>query len=299
MTGLREQKADHFAIGAVGVSLCTPIRRLRREYAALYEDFRVPQAPDHAVRVDVRPSRWSLRHRRRFQVSVNGRDRFAPTRFDEVLPYVEWAINWELALVMPQFLQIHASSVEMDGQGVMLPGISGSGKSTLTTGLLARGWRYLCDEFALIDSDTLILHPFPRAICIKQPGFPVLESLGIKLKGARHYHKGTKGNVSFVSASAFGAHTVARPCPIRYVVFPKYARGRSPVLVPISRAEAAFALHAVCFNLFECRGAGSDVLANAVRGASCYRLISGDLQETCDLLGELVGGSAQRRARSA
>jgi hypothetical protein len=60
-------------------------------------------------------------------------------------------------------------------------------------------------------------------------------------------------------------------------------------LVPISRAEAAFALHRVCFNLFGCDRLGLDVLAAMVRGASCYRLTSGELQQTCDLLQRLVG----------
>ena len=160
------QSVMHFSIGEVNVSLDTPISTLRRQYTELYHEFQVDTAPDDAVRVAVVPSRFSLRHRRTYNIAVNGRDRFSPSRFDEVLPYVEWAVNWELADVQPRFLQLHASSLEYDGQGIIFPAASGSGKSTLALALLQTGWRYLCDEFALIHADTLRLHPFARAMCI-------------------------------------------------------------------------------------------------------------------------------------
>ena len=83
------------------------------------------------------------------------------------------------------------------------------------------------------------------------------------------------------------------------MIFPKYTQGAEPTLVPISRADAAFALHRVCFNLFKCRAVGLDVLAAMVRGASCYRLISGEIQRTCDVVQRLVAGDHQSRAISA
>ena len=36
------------------------------------------------------------------------------------------------------------------GEVVGLMGDNGAGKSTLAAGLVARGWTYMCDEFALI-----------------------------------------------------------------------------------------------------------------------------------------------------
>ncbi len=297
----RDDRQDvmHFQIGEVAMSLRTPLRSLRSQYLALYEDFRVPQRARNSIRIEVRPSQRSLRHRRCYRVYVDGRLRFEPTRFKELLPYVEWAVNWELARVMPQFLQLHASSMEINGQGVILPGASGSGKSTLTTGLIADGWRYLCDEFALIHSGTLELHPFPRAICVKKPAFSVMESLGFHLQKARHYHKGTKGDVVFLNPLNLRPNGIGRTCPVRYVVFPRYAAGAEPALVPISRAEAALDMHHVCFNLFGCRTLGVEVLAKLVRGASCYRLISGEIGKTCRLLRGMVEQAAQPQALSA
>jgi hypothetical protein len=321
MTQLRpERNTMHFGIGAVRVSLTTPIRRLRRQYEDLYRDFRRPAAHPEAVRIDVRRSPLSLRHRRRYEIRVNGRLRFEPNRFDEVLPYVEWSINWELARVMPQYLQLHASSMEVAGAGVIFAGASGSGKSTLTTGLVTRGWHYLCDEFALLHTGTLNLHPFPRAICIKKPSFPVVESLGIKLRGSRHYHKGTKGDVVFLNAAdvnqsangvnraaAGGVNQAGRAsptavggiCPVRHVIFPRYVQGAEPKLTPISRAEAAFDLHHVCFNLFGCGTPGVTVLTRMIRNAECHRLVSGEINRTCDLLERFMARRAATRAGAA
>jgi len=289
----------HFEIGAVHVSLQTSIRTLRSQYNTLYRDFRTARPADDAIEIGVQRSPLSLRHRRRYEIWVNGRPRFEPARFDEVLPYVEWSINWELARVMPQYLQLHASSMEVDGEGVIFPGASGSGKSTLTTALLARGWQYLCDEFALIHADTLELHPYPRAICIKKPAFPVVETLGLRLRGSRHYHKGTKGDVVFLNPADVRPEPIGRVCPIRQVIFPRYVPGATPALVPLHRAEAAFVLHEVCFNLRNCDRIGLDILAAMVRGASCHRLISGDIGRTCDLLEQLVGHERRSRARTA
>ena len=64
--------------------------------------------------------------------------------------------------------------------------------------------------------------------------------------------------------------------------------GAKPRLIPISQAEAALALHHVCYNLSTCRRLGVDVLTGMIRGAQSYRLIGGEIQATCNLLQQLV-----------
>jgi hypothetical protein len=212
---------------------------------------------------------------------------------------MEWAINWEVPRTLPRFLHLHAGSMEIDGRGVILPGDSGSGKSTLTVGLIARGWRYLCDEFALIDADTLRVHPYPRAICVKRPSFDALESLGVRVPPQPSYVKGRKGQVAFVDPMTIRPGAVGAAAPVRYVIFPNHRAGADPALQPISRAEAAFDLHRVCFNLFGCQRPGLDVLSGMIRGAQCYRLTAGEIGATCDLLERLVHDRAVRPALSA
>ncbi len=299
MTGARKQQTKHFRIGVVGASLTTSVGSVLDQYTELYRDSQVDEPTDRSIRVNVEPTPLSPWHRRRYVVSVNDRVQYEPARPEEVLPYVDWAVNWEVPRVMPEYLQLHASSMEVDGAGVIFPGESGSGKSTLTAGLLAAGWRYLCDEFALIHAESLRLDPYPRAICIKKPSYPVIESIGLRLYGSQYYLKGSKGYVGFIKPREVRGDAVGEACPIRYVIFPKYTPGAEPALVPISRAEAAFALHRVCFNLLACEAIGLDVLAAMVRGASCYRLIAGEIHRTCDAVRRLVGTGRASHVRSA
>jgi hypothetical protein len=48
-----------------------------------------------------------------------------------------------------------------------MTGMSGAGKSTLAALLMARGWRLMGDEFALLDPATGLIHGFPRLISLK------------------------------------------------------------------------------------------------------------------------------------
>jgi len=294
-------ETSFYQLGVVRAAINTPIRRFRDEYRALYYPFESVAPLPNAVTVDVRPARRLLGRCLRYRIDVNGRFRFSPTKFHELLPYVEWAVNWELPRVMPEYLQLHASSMEFEGAGVIFAGDSGSGKSTLATALLARGWRYLCDEFALIHTASLQLHPFPRAICMKRSGDHILERLGLTTHRGPRYLKGVKGYVSFVNPLQVRPDAIGCPAPVRFVIFPSYSCGAEPTLVPVGRAEAALDLHRVCFNLFSCQRPGTDVLAEVVRGASCYRLQSGEIDQTCALLEDLVTGgtrSAVPRVRS-
>ncbi len=77
-----------------------------------------------------------------------------------------------------RWLFVHAGVVALDGYAVVLPGDSRSGKSTLTAALIAAGASYYSDEFAVIDSEGLVL-PYPRALSIRgadpdRPGRRVL-----------------------------------------------------------------------------------------------------------------------------
>jgi len=291
--------AKHFQIGAIGVTVQSPLKRILREYGELYVAFEIEQAGAGTVRATVRRTRPSLLHRRRYCVSVNDHLRFEPDRLDEVLPYVEWAVNWDIPRVAPQYLQIHASAMEFRGGAVIFPGESGSGKSTLTAGLLTRGVRYLCDEFALVHADTLHVHPYPRALCVKRPSIPVIESLGLSLHGQRNYRKESKGWVRFLNISALGPNVIGRAAPVRYVIFPRYVVGAKPMLIPLTRAQAAFDLQRTCFNLFRCHRLGIDVIAAMIRQAECFQLVSGEIRRTCDLVRDLLDENTASLARSA
>jgi hypothetical protein len=213
-----------------------------------------------------------------------------------VLPHLEWFISWQVIARRNDFLQIHAASVVRDGKTLVMPGDPGSGKSTLSAGLLSRGWSYLCDEFSLIDPDSLFAHPFPRAICAKEPSFGVIDELGLRLCRKTPYHKPMKGRVAFLNPLDVRSDAIALPSPVRWVVFPKYTAGAMPALLPISRAQAAYDMARQCFNFAAFQARAVDVLAGLVRGADCYRLVASDLQDTCSVVESLLIEHQARKA---
>ncbi|MCH7526531.1 MAG: hypothetical protein IID39_03755, partial [Planctomycetes bacterium] len=206
------------------------------------------------------------------------------------LPHIEWAINTQIMRHFPTFLQVHASVLEVDGQGVIFPASPSSGKTTLAMGLLARGWRYLSDEFALIHPETLQLHPYPKALCIKEGSFRYAQELGLLRGRWKAYLKGSKGRVTFLNPHHVRPDAVAAPCPVRHVVFCRYAPGEQPLLEPIPRAEAVIRLNLNSFNFLKFRGRGLATFVDVVKRARCYELRSGPLAATCDLIESTILG---------
>jgi hypothetical protein len=76
------------------------------------------------------------------------------------------------------------------------------------------------------------------------------------------------------------------------VVQPRYEAGAVARLETMSRADALRLLVEQSFNLDRFGGAGVRVLAGIVRGADCYRLTFGDLDEAVGT----VQGLADRTA---
>ena len=131
------------------------------------------------------------------------------------------------------------------------------------------------------------MQPFPKALCIKQGAFSVLERLGLSPWKRRYFIKALKGQVGYLRPHDVARRPIAEPSPIRFVVFPKYRGQTVPRLFPLSRARAALALAGCTLKRDPMDGRTSAVLADVVRGATCFRLDSGDIEKTCDLIDRL------------
>ena len=73
---------------------------------------------------------------------------------------------WGMELARDYFV-CHAATVERNGLSVLLIGRGRAGKSTLALALVRRGFRFLGDEYAVVDPKTLEALPFPKALAMK------------------------------------------------------------------------------------------------------------------------------------
>ena len=158
----------------VGSAWSAPVAQLE----SLYAGYPKPDVPDFSVRLfPARP--W--RHLIRPSVTIGGDFMLpdaAPLPLAQGLLAAEMGMNLQMALGQRRFLLLHASAVERDGKALLMTGVSGAGKSTLSALLSARGWRFMGDEFALVDPETGLVHAFPRLISLKNAAIKVVsESL--------------------------------------------------------------------------------------------------------------------------
>jgi HprK-related kinase A len=156
----------------IGSAWRAPIAQLARLYAAYPQptdaiaDFTVRLQPTSLTRRFIRPSI--------FITGDHGLADAAPMSLSHGLLAAEMGMNLQMALGWRRHLLLHASSVEKDGRVLVMTGESGSGKSTLAALLGERGWRFMGDEFALLDLDNGAILPFPRLVSLKNRAIDVV-----------------------------------------------------------------------------------------------------------------------------
>jgi HprK-related kinase A len=212
----------HLRVGPVafriGSRWAQPIARL----AALYADYPKPDIPDFTVRLD---APGLLRRFIRPQVAINGDYMLpdaVPLPFDQLLLAAEMGMNLQMALGWRRHLLLHASAVERDGQALIMTGLSGSGKSTLSALLGQRGWRFMGDEFVLLDLESGAAVPFPRLISLKNEAIGAMQAtardgiFGPLLKAT------PKGDIRHLVPPANAIARMAEPAAPALLLFPRY-----------------------------------------------------------------------------
>jgi len=146
------------------------VAALYRDYPADAEDgvvdYTVAVAPPNPLR------RW-IRPRLDLRCDVEIPD-MAPQPLAHGLLALEMGMNLQIAVGMHRFLLLHAGAAARGDGAVLVTGDSGAGKSTLAALLGWGGWRFLGDEFALVEPATGDLHPFPRPASLKNDSIDLL-----------------------------------------------------------------------------------------------------------------------------
>ena len=250
-------------IGPVGFRIGSDWRAPIDQLAALYRGYPAPDVADYTVRLyAARPWRRIVRP----SVMIGGDymlPEAAPLPLAHGLLAAEMAMNLQLALGHRRHLLLHASLVERDGRALLMTGESGAGKSTLATLLAARGWRFMGDEFALLDPDTGLVHAFPRLISLKNQSVAAAKAAWPKGRFGPLLAGTPKGDIRHLVPPADAIARMDEPAAPALMLFPRHGFASEERDVPPS--EAFVRLTQASTNYVALGEAGFGALTDLVR----------------------------------
>jgi HprK-related kinase A len=252
-------------IGPVGFRIGCDWRAPVAALAELYRDYPQPDdgIPDFNVHLfAARP--W----RRLIRPSVHIGGDFvipdaAPLPLSMGVLAAEMGMNLQMALGQRRYLLLHASCAERDGKALLMTGVSGAGKSTLAALLMARGWRLMGDEFALLDPDTGLVHGFPRLISLKNEAIPVVQAALPKARFGEVMEGTPKGTVRHLVPDARAIAAMAEPASPALILFPRF--GFEAAERPVMPSEAFVRLTQASTNYVVLAERGFDALTRLVK----------------------------------
>jgi HprK-related kinase A len=271
----------------VGSDWRAPLDALRH----LYSGYPAPDpVADFTVRLEAeRPWRRFIRP----SVAIKGDyvlPDAAPLSLAHGLLAAEMGMNLQMALGQRRFLLLHASAAERDGRALLMTGHSGAGKSTLAALLGERGWRFLGDEFALVDLDSGALHPFPRAISLKNEALGLFgdvapERLGPVLAGT------AKGRIRHLRPRLEAVARMDETARPALILFPRFGRDLAPEIRPVGAAEVFVRLTQASTNYVALGERGFDSLTALVRDLPARAIDYADTETAMALVDQLWSGS--------
>jgi HprK-related kinase A len=227
----------------IGSAWKAPLDRL----ADLYREYPTPDIPDYSVRLEA-VSR--LRRFIRPSVAIQGDYMLpdaAPLPLAQGLLAAEMAMNLQMALGWRRHLLLHASAVEKDGKALIMTGASGSGKSTLAAMLGHRGWRFMGDEFVLIDLITGEAVPFPRLISLKNEAIGAMQVTVLDGRFGPLMTGTPKGDIRHLVPPADAIAAMEQPAKPALLLFPSFGYesavreiGASEVFMRLTQASTNY-----------------------------------------------------------
>jgi HprK-related kinase A len=271
----------------VGSEWRQPIDALR----SLYRDYPEPKGvANFTVRLEAeRPWRRWLRP----SVAIRGDyilPDAAPLALEHGLLAAEMGMNLQMALGQKRYLLLHAATVERDGRAVIMTGASGAGKSTLAALLGEHGWRLMGDEFALLDPEDGRLHPFPRAVSLKNHAIYVMEEIAGEERLGPWLRDTPKGTIRHLRPRADAVARMGESARPAMILFPSFGRELERAVRPVGEAEVFVRLTQASTNYVTLGERGFAALSSLVKGVPARAIDYPDTETALALVEELWSG---------
>lgn len=278
-----------FRVGPFSVVVRSHARELARSFRLLYSEYR--SAPSDGFvdfRISVEPPnllrRWV---RRNFVYSFDGFAPFQPAPAHHAPPGFEWGLNWTITSFAHHYLIFHASVLERDGLGLLLPAPPGSGKSTLCAALAHSGWRLFSDELAIVTFEDLSLHSIARPINLKNESIELIRRFAPGAVFTETVPDTSKGAVALVKAPSEAVARMNETARPGWVVFPKWQAGAEPRLEPTSKAAACLEIGDSAFNYSFHGARGFEALTAIIDRSDCYSFTYSRLEDAVEIFAGL------------
>ncbi|MDR4495322.1 MAG: hypothetical protein AB7P17_07005 [Nitrospirales bacterium] len=171
---------------------------------------------------------------------------------------------------------LHATALEMDGQGLLIPGCSGRGKTTAFISLLRSGFRCVSDDHPLLreSQGRLELLAFEEKVDITQTSlkfFPELHA-----GDSKKFHQGIHKKYFYIED--FYPQGIAERCSPRLLLFPYIVDSPTSHVEPLSKARALEELLPETLAVHDKVHAKQEFqfLDRLVRQLDCYLLLFGN-----------------------
>ena len=268
----------------IGSEWAQPIEALK----SLYAGYPAPEGVcDFTVRLEAeKPWRRWLRP----SVAIHGDYMLpdaAPLALAHGLLAAEMGMNLQMALGQKRYLLLHAATVERDGRALLMTGASGAGKSTLAALLGEHGWRLMGDEFALLDLEAGDLHPFPRAISLKNQAIYVMEAIAGADRLGPWLRDTPKGNIRHLRPRAEALARMGAKARPALILFPSFGRDLERAVRPVGQAEVFVRLTQASTNYVTLGERGFDALSKLVCGVPAMAIDYPDTESAIALVEEL------------
>lgn len=278
-------------VGAARLAVFSPIESFHEHLDIVYPHQDLLEDEDFAdVRVSLLPgSRWRPGGR---QVSLwsEGLRPFEPYPLHSALPLFEWGSNWLLARRLNAYLLFHAGVVARGERAVLLPAAPGAGKTTLSCALHLAGWRFLSDEFGVVDPESGDILPMVRPAPLKNRSIEIIGERPGAVLGPR-FPKTRKGDVAHFVPDRDSFEQRHRPATPALIVFPRFAAGAKLSHAPVPPAQAAMRLGLNSFNYESLGPVGFAALVALAQRTPAHELVYGDVDAAIDRIDTLFASA--------
>jgi len=278
-------------VGPICTRISIKFSSIRDEFMHIYKGYSFSERPEITdYYLDVYAKNFYRRYIRP-QVALNTltRNNFVPLPESMGLLSVEMGMNWQVAFGCKTHVLFHAGIVERDGIGVVIPAVSGSGKSTLSAGLAYDGWRFLSDEFGMLDVDTGLLHPYPRPVSLKNESIAVMKDwVGDPALFSREYTDTPKGTICYLRPPASSLENMHKPVRPRVVIHPVFNPNAKPSITPLTKTMAFFRLVRSSANYGDIGEAAFHALTKVAEETVSCEITYSSLEEAIALVNQFI-----------